>query len=285
MEIIELKAGETSQAGAIYGAIKAIPQSNFRATSAIDTDGVPNTPVDTTLVEGDVLNGKWTNIRVLRGRLLLFPETATDEPFTEESCRELLSALDKETVSTASGSVTAHPTPTTFIKFVNQTTPVILSGMIDVEDGKEITIWNQSLQDLDLLNESPAAAAENRLVNLGFQDILLPIDAKVIYRYSGSLQRWTMVIIEGSGYIPPLKGTNTRAVTVLPSGTLATEDIAEFRVYNEAINVNQTNADLNILYPEAFQGFTVVCKNNGREYEMDDENARTWIWAPLNIVS
>lgn len=74
MEIIELKVGESTPTGIVYGAIKAIPKSNFRATPAIDTDGNTNTPIDIELVEGDVLNGKWKNIRLLRGRLLLNSE-------------------------------------------------------------------------------------------------------------------------------------------------------------------------------------------------------------------
>lgn len=192
--------------------------------------------------------------------------------------------VTKETIVTTGGAINNQPTPTNFLNFTNQITPVILAGFNDSIDGKELTIWNNTLQAIDLLNESLSAVAENRMINLGLQDLLLPVDGKVVYRYSSSLSRWTMVGIFGAGYEPTLKGVGTRAMTVLPSGVVASEEVAEFRVWNEAITTDQSNSQLNILYPNAFQGFTVVCKNNGREYEMDNENAKTWIWAPLNIV-
>ncbi|RFC53242.1 hypothetical protein [Brumimicrobium aurantiacum] len=72
-EIFELKAGEISPSGEIYGKIKAIPYSNFRATSAIDDDEITNEPVDISLEEGGELTGEWTNIRLLYGRVLLYP--------------------------------------------------------------------------------------------------------------------------------------------------------------------------------------------------------------------
>lgn len=274
----------------------SVPNTDFTSAVLANTDKVTNATHTgevtgsgaLTITPKAVTNAKLADVptNTVKGRVAAGSGVPKD--LTPAEVRTMLNVenadLVKETIVTTGGAINNQPTPTTFLNFTNQTTPVIIAGLGDPIDGKEETIWNNTLQAIDLLNESPSAIAANRMINLGLQDLLLPIDGKAVYRHSASLSRWTMVGIFGAGYQPTLKGVGTRAMTVLPSGVVASEEVAEFKVWNEAITTDQSNSQLNILYPDAFQGFTVVCKNNGREYEMDDENAKTWIWAPLNIV-
>ncbi len=275
----------------------SVPNTDFTSAVAANTAKVTNATHTgevtgsgaLTITAKAVTNAKLADVvtNTIKGRVAAGSGVPKD--LTPAEVRTMINVENadfvKETVVTVGGTINNQATPTNFLNFTNQTTPVIIAGFNNVKDGKELTIWNNTLQAIDLLNDSPSATAVNRMINLGLQDLLLPVDGKVVYRYSASLSRWTMVGIFGAGYQPTLVGTTTRAVTVSPTGVLGTEEIGEFRVYNEAITTDQSESDLNTLYPDAFQGFTVVCRNNGREYEMDDDNQKTWIWAPLNIVT
>lgn len=192
------------------------------------------------------------------------------------------SQAEKITVVTTGGAKNNQEPTTDFIKFTNKVTPTILSGIGIGRDGQEITIWNDTLQSISLLHDSSSAIAARRLHNLGEIDIELPVGAKAVYRFGTSI--WTMIGVFGAGFDPTLVGPNTRAVSVTNEGVFQDEEIMEMKDWNLGITSNQSNAQLNTLYPEAKQGFIVVCKNNGREYELEDENQGLWIFRTINIV-
>ena len=102
-----------------------------------------------------------------------------------------------------------------------------------------------------------------------------------MFRYSESESRWTMIGIFGAGYHPTLIGSTKRAVTVSDSGVVDTEELMEMMVWNTGINTNQTNEDLNLAYPDAMNGFTVVAVNNNREYVMYDDTQGEWFFRQI----
>ncbi|HLW38815.1 MAG TPA: hypothetical protein VKX31_00395, partial [Brumimicrobium sp.] len=73
LKIKELSAGETSLQGEVYGHIQAVPQSTFVATSSLDDN--TNEPKTITLNPGAYLFGNWKEIRVISGKILLYPLT------------------------------------------------------------------------------------------------------------------------------------------------------------------------------------------------------------------
>lgn len=113
-----------------------------------------------------------------------------------------------ENRQTDGGLITAVTGFSNFTNFTNKTTPVIIAGITYTKDGVTTTLWNNTASDITLLHNNSQASPNNRLMNFGEVDIMLPIDGKVIYRYAYSIRKWTMIYMSGmagSGIVP----TNT----------------------------------------------------------------------------
>ena len=91
--------------------------------------------------------------------------------------------------------------------------------------------------------------------------------------------------IWGSGYVPSLVGTDTRAVIVDENGILSFEDIVEIETKREGQTVAMVSADLETAYPDAPDGFEVVCKNitgGGKIYKKLDATGN---WGSYDLTT
>ena len=109
-----------------------------------------------------------------------------------------LKSEEQETVVTTGGTINNQPTLTTFLRFTNITTPIVLTGFGNPFDGKELTVWNDTDDAQVFKNDSTSSIDINRLLNPEGLDILFPIDSKAKFRYSASVQRWIFLGIYGS---------------------------------------------------------------------------------------
>lgn len=89
-------------------------------------------------------------------------------------------------------------------------------------------------------------------------------------KFLKTLDGWVMIDLYGLSYLPD-KANEARdgkhGLIVSKDGTTLLEKIGEYEVINMNIETAQTSANLNTLYPNAINGFSVVCPKLKKLYK------------------
>lgn len=192
----------------------------------------------------------------------------------------------KETVVAIGGTINNQATPTNLLRFTNQTTPVILSGLANPVDGKGVVIINNTLQNIDILNESASSSEANRFINNNAQDLFIVVGGAAQYVYSSTLSRWVLINIWATDYFASLVGTTRRAVEVTPEGFAVPNEIKELKVWS-ATTLALSKATLNTTHPDLTKGQQVVCPyvtGGAKIYEKFDDASGDWLTINATIT-
>ena len=186
----------------------------------------------------------------------------------------------KETIVSAGGALNNLATPTEILRFTNQTTPVIISGLVAPVGFKSVILFNDTLQAMNILHQSISSSAGNKLSNNNDQDLIIQKKGFAKYVYSDSLTAWVLSDLWASDYCPTMVGASKRAVSVTTDGYMAADDILEIKTYLDGQTTNLTTAQLNILYPDYQKGQEVICQNitaGAVIYQKVDDGTDEWV--------
>lgn len=199
---------------------------------------------------------------------------------TPKAIYDITFATEKETVVSTGGTLNDLATSTNLLRFTNQATPVIISGLANPYDGKEVTLENNSLQEINILHQSISSTAINRLKNNNNQDLKISVNGAARYKYSQSLTAWVLINLWGSDYLPTMVGVNRRAVAVTPEGYVSSDEIVELKTWLDGQTTALTSSQLNTLYPTYKKGQEVICQNittGPIKYEKVDDSTNEWL--------
>lgn len=186
----------------------------------------------------------------------------------------------KETIVSTGGALNNIATPTEILRFTNQVTPVIISGLVAPVGFKSVIIFNDTLQSINILHQSVSSSLGNRLSNNNNQDLIIQVKGFAKYVYSDSLTSWVLSDLWASDYFPTMVGSSKRAVSVTTDGYATSDDIVEIKTYLDGQTTNLTTAQLNVLYPDYQKGQEVICQNittGGVIYQKVDDGTDEWI--------
>ena len=158
----------------------------------------------------------------------------------------------------------------------------VFTGFNISEDYKIIYLINNSNFEIQINNESSSSLEENQIklpngvVNVGLQGTTV-----FAYITKGGLNKWQIIDVFGSRYMPEHKGlTEDAAVVVGENSVSGSKQIVNLYESNEAITSDTlTDAELNALYRDYTVGFEVFCENagtNGIIYKNINSTTKTW---------
>lgn len=136
------------------------------------------------------------------------------------------------------------------------------------KDGQMIIIKNASPGNALIRHQSADSLPVNRIDILSGNDLTIRSNAWGYFRYSEVRQRVELFSLFGSDYLMSLinAGTQPRAVTVFPDGSVSSEPIMEFEVHDEITAGYNTLAAIVAAYPTEEngvivrkKGFQVIC--------------------------
>jgi hypothetical protein len=104
---------------------------------------------------------------------------------------------------------------------------------------------------------------------------------KFAYITKGGLNKWQIIDVFGSRYMPEHQGLDQDAAVVVGEGSVSrSKQIVNLHDTNEAITSDTlTDAELNALYRDYTVGFEVFCENagtNGIIYKNINSTTKTW---------
>lgn len=190
-------------------------------------------------------------------------------------------SFNEQVISTA-GVINNLAITSNLLRFTG--TGVVLTGIAtQTARAKTIVLINNTGVDINLQHLSSSSTANNQLFILGQgltagSNVTLGNNSAVTFVYSNS--KWRITDWFGDGYHPNLVGTGTRVIEVLPSGKEQATESFDYEYFRTDLTAAQSDADLNTLYPGAFRGTSVICKNitgGGRIYKKDDDVLNTWV--------
>lgn len=131
-------------------------------------------------------------------------------------------------------------------------------------DGQQIQIYNASNGFLTIKHNSATSSSGNRIFNSTGADLALKPRSWVNLRFSSVRNRWDIVNLYGTEMLASLAntGTTSRVVTVNPDGSLFSEPIMDFQVFDETAAGFGTLASIAAAYPTnagRAKGFQVIC--------------------------
>ena len=158
----------------------------------------------------------------------------------------------------------------------------VFTGFNISEDYKIIYLINNSNFEIQVNNESSSSLEENQIklpngvVNVGLQGTTV-----FAYITKGGLNKWQIIDVFGSRYMPEHKGlTEDAAVVVGENSVSGSKQIVNLYESNESItSTSLTNSELNALYPNQIVGFELICQNAGDEgiiYKLINDSSGTW---------
>src|SRR5690606_18658028 len=113
---------------------------------------------------------------------------------TQKAVKSYVDGVSRETVIPTLGTLNNLDIPTGFARFTGQG-QVILTGVIigDLE-GKDLTIRNETGQELTIIHNSPSSDANNTFwINAAGSNLPLGDNSAARFKYSKSDQRWQLI--------------------------------------------------------------------------------------------
>ncbi len=265
-EIIQLKAGETSPIGKVYGQIQAIPQSTFVATPAVDEDGITNEPITMTLVINETSNGNWTDITCLTGILVLYPES--------EGSGGGGAPVDKQFVIDSGGNYHNLELEGNILVLTNTNAQAIFTGF-DFSVYKSLTIINNGAFPAVLNNEDPNSDANKQIkLPTGLASIGIEGSSQIIY--VESIEKGQIVDSFASKYRPEHRGLTESMVEVVNTNAESeTHPMIDAIVFRDAQSTPMSHADLEAAYP-VDRGIQVVCEQINTIYFKTKTSPAKW---------
>jgi hypothetical protein len=158
----------------------------------------------------------------------------------------------------------------------------VFTGFNISEDYKIIYLINNSNFEIQIDNENSSSLEENQIslpnntASVGLQGT-----TKFAYITKGGLNKWQIIDVFGSRYMPEHQGLDQDAAVVVGEGSVSrAKQIVNLHDTNEAITSDTlTDAELNALYRDYTVGFEVFCENagaNGIIYKNINNTTKTW---------
>ena len=158
----------------------------------------------------------------------------------------------------------------------------VFTGFNISEDYKIIYLINNSNFEIQINNESSSSLEENQIklpngvVNVGLQGTTV-----FAYITKGGLNKWQIIDVFGSRYMPEHKGlTEDAAVVVGENSVSSSKQIVNLYESDPSItSATLTDAELNIRVPGRVVGFELICENagdNGIVYKLVNDTTGVW---------
>ena len=158
----------------------------------------------------------------------------------------------------------------------------VFTGFNISEDYKIIHLINNSNFEIQVNNESSSSLEENQIklpngvVNVGLQGTTV-----FAYITKGGLNKWQIIDVFGSRYMPEHKGlTEDAAVVVGENSVSGSKQIVNLYDSDPSItSATLTDAELNIRVPGRVVGFELICENagdNGIVYKLVNDTTGVW---------
>ena len=197
--------------------------------------------------------------------------------------------VDTETITADIGTLNNVDIPTGFARFTGAG-QVILTGVVIGElEGKNLTIRNETGQEMAIIHNSPSSSPENTFwINVQGADLPLGNNNAARFQYSFSEKKWQLVEVWGNGYSPHMIGDGERNVVANSDGTTEAREVFVFEINRDDITTFPDAAFLNTEYPGALEGFRVYCKNiigGGAVFRMHDQVSGVWAYEMYTELS
>ena len=158
----------------------------------------------------------------------------------------------------------------------------VFTGFNISEDYKIIHLINNSDFEIQIDNESSSSLEENQ-ISLPNNTVSVGLQGTTVFAYitKGNLNKWQIIDVFGSRYMPEHKDlTEDAAVVVGEDSVSRAKQIVNLYESNESItSTSLTNSELNALYPNQIVGFELICQNAGDEgiiYKLINDSSGTW---------
>ena len=158
----------------------------------------------------------------------------------------------------------------------------VFTGFNISEDYKIIYLINNSDFEIQIDNESSSSLEENQIklpngvVNVGLQGTTV-----FAYITKGGLNKWQIIDVFGSRYMPEHKDLTEDAVVVVGENSVSgSKQIVNLYDSDPSItSATLTDAELNIRVPGRVIGFELICENagdNGIVYKLVNDTTGVW---------
>jgi len=158
----------------------------------------------------------------------------------------------------------------------------VFTGFNISEDYKIIYLINNSNFEIQINNESSSSLEENQIklpngvVNVGLQGTTV-----FAYITKGGLNKWQIIDVFGSRYMPEHKDLTEDAVVVVGEDSVSrSKQIVNLYDSDPSItSATLTDAELNIRVPGRVIGFELICENagdNGIVYKLVNDTTGVW---------
>ena len=259
------------------------PRKNPFATRQDALDAIDDT-VGFNRVEGLIMYYR-ENYKIVAGIFDAQGETFdvnNDDHFIRFNSLEDLQAEFKEQEVITGGVYDNFQVEGNIIVCTNTDGKAVFTGFNISEDYKIIHLINNSNFEIQVNNESSSSLEENQIklpngvVNVGLQGTTV-----FAYITKGNLNKWQIIDVFGSRYMPEHKDlTEDAAVVVGEDSVSRAKQIVNLYESNESItSTSLTNSELNALYPNQIVGFELICQNAGDEgiiYKLINDSSGTW---------
>jgi hypothetical protein len=158
----------------------------------------------------------------------------------------------------------------------------VFTGFNISEDYKIIHLINNSDFEIQIDNESSSSLEENQ-ISLPNNIVSVGLQGTTVFAYitKGGLNKWQIIDVFGSRYIPEHKGlTEDAAVVVGEDSVSRSKQIVNLYESDPSItSATLTDAELNIRVPGRVIGFELICENagdNGIVYKLVNDTTGVW---------
>jgi hypothetical protein len=158
----------------------------------------------------------------------------------------------------------------------------VFTGFNISEDYKIIHLINNSSFEIQIDNESSSSLEENQ-ISLPNNTVSVGLQGTTVFAYitKGNLNKWQIIDVFGSRYMPEHQGLDQDAVVVVGEDSVSrSKQVINLYESNESIiSTSLTNSELNALYPNQIVGFELICQNAGDEgiiYKLINDSTGTW---------
>jgi len=158
----------------------------------------------------------------------------------------------------------------------------VFTGFNISDDHKIIYLINNSNFEIQIDNENSNSLEENQIslpnntANVGLQGT-----TKFAYITKGGLNKWQIIDVFGSRYMPEHQGLDEDAAVVVGEGSVSrSKQIVNLYEPDPSITSSTlTDAELNIRVPGKVIGFELICENagdNGIVYKLVNDTTGVW---------
>jgi len=205
-----------------------------------------------------------------------------DDHFIRFNSLEDLQAEFKEQEVITGGVYDNFQVEGNIIVCTNTDGKAVFTGFNISEDYKIIHLINNSNFEIQVNNESSSSLEENQIklpngvVNVGLQGTTV-----FAYITKGGLNKWQIIDVFGSRYMPEHKDLTEDAVVVVGENSVSgSKQIVNLYDSDPSItSATLTDAELNIRVPGRVIGFELICENagdNGIVYKLVNDTTGVW---------